>query len=103
MLGSVDSPRSDADAQRVRASEERLTSALRSGRTVAWEWDLLTDRVIRSENCVELLGRLLTIEETLARMRLSPADACRVLVEEAYGNGGRDNITVVVIRAKTQP
>jgi PAS domain S-box-containing protein len=49
-------PRSDSDAQHVRASEERLLSALRSGRTVAWEWDLLTDRVIRSENCAELLG-----------------------------------------------
>jgi PAS domain S-box-containing protein len=55
-LRSGEAPRSDADAQRVRASEERLLSALRSGRTVAWEWDLLTDRMIRSENSPELLG-----------------------------------------------
>jgi PAS domain S-box-containing protein len=55
-LRAGDSPRSEADGQRVRASEERLRSALRSGRTVAWEWDLLTDRIIRSENSLELLG-----------------------------------------------
>src|SRR5262249_34281467 len=56
VLGSGDAPRPPAAGQNVRASEERLRSALRSGRAVAWEWDLLTDRVIRSENSVELLG-----------------------------------------------
>ncbi len=56
VLRSDDATPSDTGAHGVRASEERLRSALRSGRTVAWEWDLLTDRIIRSENAVELLG-----------------------------------------------
>jgi len=46
-------PRSRGDHRvggEPRASEASLRSALRSGRTVAWEWDLVTDRIIRSEN-----------------------------------------------------
>jgi PAS domain S-box-containing protein len=55
-LRAPGSPPAETDAASVRASEARLRSALRSGRTVAWEWDLVTDRIIRSENSPELLG-----------------------------------------------
>jgi len=40
----------------LRAAEERLRLALQAGRMVAWEHDLTTDYVTRSENSVEFLG-----------------------------------------------
>jgi PAS domain S-box-containing protein len=46
----------ERDEAAVRASEERLRVALSSGRTVAWEWDLRRNRIVRSENAPELLG-----------------------------------------------
>jgi PAS domain-containing protein len=45
-----------AELERLRASESRLRAALQSGRTVAWEWDLRTDTVVRSDNAPALLG-----------------------------------------------
>ncbi|WP_160310538.1 sensor domain-containing protein [Microvirga vignae] len=38
------------------ATEERLRLAMQAGRMIAWEHDLTTDYVMRSENSVELLG-----------------------------------------------
>jgi len=40
----------------LRASEERLRLALQAARMAAWELDLTTNHVIRSQNSVELLG-----------------------------------------------
>jgi diguanylate cyclase (GGDEF)-like protein/PAS domain S-box-containing protein len=40
----------------LRATEERLRLAMQAGRMFAWEHDLVTDYVTRSENSVELLG-----------------------------------------------
>ena len=37
-----------------------LLAALVAGRTVAWEWDLRTDRVVRTPNALPLLGLPLT-------------------------------------------
>ncbi|AWN37671.1 diguanylate cyclase [Methylobacterium radiodurans] len=45
--------RSDAA---LRASEERLRLALRAGRMVAWEQNLVTGQSLRSESAIELLG-----------------------------------------------
>jgi diguanylate cyclase (GGDEF)-like protein/PAS domain S-box-containing protein len=42
--------------EELRASEERLRLALEAGRMTAWEVDLTTNHVIRSQNSVELLG-----------------------------------------------
>ncbi|NUQ65124.1 MAG: response regulator [Pirellulales bacterium] len=36
--------------------DERLRQALRVGRSFAFEWDVATDRVIRSVDCAEILG-----------------------------------------------
>jgi PAS domain S-box-containing protein len=49
-------PGARAELERLRASESRLRAALQSGRTVAWEWDLRTDTVVRSDNAPVLLG-----------------------------------------------
>ncbi|WP_243368186.1 sensor domain-containing protein [Microvirga solisilvae] len=40
----------------LRATEERLRLAMQAGRMIAWEHDLETDHVTRSENSLELLG-----------------------------------------------
>jgi len=40
----------------LRKSEERLRAAAEVGRMYAWEWDLATDRVLRSDECVGILG-----------------------------------------------
>lgn len=40
----------------LRATEERLRLAMQAGRMFAWEHNLVTDYVTRSENSVELLG-----------------------------------------------
>ncbi len=42
--------------ERLRASEERLRLALHVGRMFAWEQDLRTDYITRSQNAVSLLG-----------------------------------------------
>jgi len=39
-----------------RPTDESLLAALTAGRTVAWEWDLRTDRVVRTANAPALLG-----------------------------------------------
>jgi PAS domain S-box-containing protein len=41
----------------VRESEERLHLAIQAGGMYAYEWDPLTDRVIRSAECVDILGK----------------------------------------------
>lgn len=40
----------------LRESEERLRFAARAGRMFAYEWDLTTDAIVRSEECAEILG-----------------------------------------------
>jgi PAS domain S-box-containing protein len=40
----------------LRKSEERLRVAAEVGRMYAWEWDPATDRVLRSAECVGILG-----------------------------------------------
>jgi diguanylate cyclase (GGDEF)-like protein/PAS domain S-box-containing protein len=40
----------------LRESEERLRLALQAGRMIAWEVDLTTNHITRSQNSVELLG-----------------------------------------------
>ena len=40
----------------ARPTDESLLAALTAGRTVAWEWDLRTDRVVRTQNAPGLLG-----------------------------------------------
>jgi diguanylate cyclase (GGDEF)-like protein/PAS domain S-box-containing protein len=42
--------------EKLRASEERLRLALHAGRMFAWEQDLTTDHITRSQNAVTLLG-----------------------------------------------
>jgi diguanylate cyclase (GGDEF)-like protein/PAS domain S-box-containing protein len=42
--------------ERLRESEERLRLALHAGRMFAWEQDLRTDYITRSQNAVSLLG-----------------------------------------------
>ncbi len=48
-----DRKRAEASLQQ---SEKRLKMALRTGRTVAWEWEAATNRLVRSENAIELFG-----------------------------------------------
>ena len=45
-----------ASGQGARPADESLLAALTAGRTVAWEWDLRTDRVVRTQNAPGLLG-----------------------------------------------
>lgn len=40
----------------MRKTQERLTTALRTARMAAWEWDLITDQVIASDTMVDLFG-----------------------------------------------
>ncbi len=40
----------------VSTADETLLAALTAGRTVAWEWDLRSDRVVRTANAPALLG-----------------------------------------------
>ena len=40
----------------LRESEERLSLAVQAGRMFAFEWDPKTDEVVRSEECVDILG-----------------------------------------------
>ena len=48
-------PRAASDPA-ARPTDESLLAALTAGRTVAWEWDLRTDRVVRTQNAPGLLG-----------------------------------------------
>lgn len=41
----------------LRESEERLHLAVQAGGMYAYEWDPLTDRVTRSANCINILGK----------------------------------------------
>ena len=43
--------------QALREGEERLHLAIQAGGMYAYEWDPLTDRVIRSAECVDILGK----------------------------------------------
>jgi diguanylate cyclase (GGDEF)-like protein/PAS domain S-box-containing protein len=57
MVGALQDISERQKAQKVvRESEERLRLALRAGRMVAWEKDLKTGFVSRSDNSLELLG-----------------------------------------------
>src|SRR5262249_50430353 len=40
----------------LRESEERLRMAARAGRMYAYEWDVASDAIVRSPECVDLLG-----------------------------------------------
>jgi PAS domain S-box-containing protein len=44
------------DEESLRKSEERLTSALKAGDVFAFEWNPMTDDVIRSESCAPIIG-----------------------------------------------
>jgi signal transduction histidine kinase/ActR/RegA family two-component response regulator len=69
-----------------------LLAALVAGRTVAWEWDLRTDRVVRTPNAPALLGLPLTNDAdrglTFEQM-IHPEDRARVReqVQAALTNG----------------
>src|SRR5690242_4367581 len=58
-----------------------LLAALVAGRTVAWEWDLRTDRVVRTPNAPALLGLPVTNDAehglTFEQM-IHPEDRARV-------------------------
>ena len=41
---------------RLRESEERFRLAAQAGRMYAYEWDVATDKVVRSEECMRVLG-----------------------------------------------
>jgi signal transduction histidine kinase len=62
-------------AQRKRAekaqteSEERLRLAAQAGKMYAYEWDARRDRIVRSAECVDILGGLASLDnETFDRM-----------------------------------
>ena len=61
----------------LRESEERLRVALQAGRMYAYEWDVATDQVVRSEEYTTVLG-LAAGEKSLSRQELAakihPAD-----------------------------
>ena len=40
----------------LQQSETRLNMALRTGRIVAWEWEAATNRLVRSDNSMQMLG-----------------------------------------------
>ena len=40
----------------LRESEERLRMAIRDGRMYAFEWDAVTDAIVRSPDCVLILN-----------------------------------------------
>ncbi|GEO17683.1 bifunctional diguanylate cyclase/phosphodiesterase [Microvirga aerophila] len=54
--GVIDVTARKQAAEALQASEERLRLALHAGRMFAWEHDLTTDFITRSQNSVELLG-----------------------------------------------
>src|SRR3712207_6363794 len=56
-VGSVSDIHDRKQAEdKLRSSEERLRLALHAGRMFAWEQDLATDYMTRSQNAVALLG-----------------------------------------------
>jgi signal transduction histidine kinase/CheY-like chemotaxis protein len=80
------------DARAASPRYESLQAALTAGRTVAWEWDLRTDRVVRSDNAPLLLG--LPVTSTAERGRtfeqmIHPDDRDRVrrAVEASLASG----------------
>ncbi len=55
-------------AQReIREGEERLRVAAEVGRMYAWEWNPLTDAVLRSAECAEILGLKESVQEDTAK------------------------------------
>src|SRR5215472_4623864 len=54
--------------QVLRESEERFRLALQAGKMYAYEWDVATDRVVRSGDVVGVLG--FTSEASLTRQQL---------------------------------
>jgi PAS domain-containing protein len=47
---------SKRSAEALRASEERFRLAAQAGKMYAYEWDVATDKVMRSEEHVNVLG-----------------------------------------------
>jgi diguanylate cyclase (GGDEF)-like protein/PAS domain S-box-containing protein len=74
-----------------RRSEERLQLALRAGRMMAWEHDLATDYVERSENALALFG-LTSGPLSSATQCIHPEDLERVAA--AVREGGTESRTV---------
>ena len=56
----------------LRESEERIHLAVQAGRMYAYEWDISTDKVVRSTECVDILGEneptQITRSELMARI-----------------------------------
>jgi len=70
--------------EELRASEERLRLALQAGRMIAWEVDLTTNHISRSQNSVELLGiGSCPAADVLSRVHPEDREKVKALVRQA--------------------
>lgn len=60
----------------LRESEERLRMAVRAGRMYAYEWDVASDTVVRSPECIHVLGPAAPVRTTRLELmsRVHPDD-----------------------------
>jgi PAS domain S-box-containing protein len=56
--------------QALRDSEERFRFAAQAGRMFAYEWNLVTDEIVRSEECAEILGLTGNVTRTTGRQTM---------------------------------
>lgn len=78
---SVDITEPKRVQEALRESEERFRFAAQAGRMFAYEWDLTTDVVIRSEECATILGLTGDVTRTTDRQLMAsihPEDRARL-------------------------
>jgi len=67
-------------SKRVRESEERIRLAVQAGKMYAYEWDSATDKVLRTAECIDILGKDEPTQATRRELmaRVHPDDRERV-------------------------
>ncbi|HEV2732618.1 MAG TPA: MASE1 domain-containing protein, partial [Terriglobales bacterium] len=87
----------------LRDSEERLHLAIQAGKMYAYEWDVATDQVVRSEEFANILGSTaricLTRKQLLARVHPDDREQFTAAVDKLTPENPTSDITYRVVRA----